>query len=122
MFAAMKKWLSSIFFSLVLLPAISHAGNVSLQKCASVYARPGLHVMNDDTHEDLSRPAIETPGPAVAHTITNRPVSQNTNRFRDDKDSQPVVHAPYLLPAFFLPVEMFGNNRLSCNYPSHNFW
>jgi hypothetical protein len=118
----MKKWFSFIFFLVLLFPATSHAGISPVQKCASVFVEPNLHLINPGTNEDVSRPAIETFGLAALPVITNQPVSQNTNSFQDYNGSQVAFDAPYLLSVFFLPVEMFGNNRLSYNYPSHNFW
>jgi len=123
-FAAMKKYSSVIFLSLLVILAFTYARPLSVQACEAASsvnftANTGFsaHIHYPETeieHITIQSSAVSNGHYVVQKTSCFYPAVVN-NRF-------PVTVSVLYSSTIFEEKELFGNTYLSHNYPSHNFW
>ena len=118
----MKKYRVTIFLSLLLVFSFVNANKLSIQKIDSYSSITAKSTTCFNTNCSYPNSEIE------CVNIYSQPVSNSHQGFQKTFDCVTINtkdlagSSPFSSSGAYTRIELFGNNNLSHNYPSHNFW
>lgn len=118
----MRKYSVVIFFPVLFLLAYLTAGFVPVGKTATLSS--AIATTNNSFDTDLNYPHSEIENCNVQGSTAlqgNQGLQKIPGHLADNTKAQ-VISSLLFTPVTFPCIELFDNNYLSHNYPSHNFW
>ena len=116
----MKKYAAIIFLPFLFLLAFVNAGFSSVQKNSATTSQ--VTRTSDFSNDDVNYPNAEIEHANVSNTIQIHHGLQRTPACFNNDITGNTFFAFVPLPVIFSGIELYDNQNLSYNYPSHNFW
>ncbi len=121
-FAGMKKYSAAIFLPLLVILAFLTAGVVPVEKTGTISLN--IVASNNSFQTDLNYPNSEIERSNIHGTgfLHGHQGFQKIPGYLAVNTKARIISAAFSSSTVFPVVELFDNNYLSHNYPSHNFW